>query len=445
MQKCRELSRLPPARKLKSLNFKHTTPGSIGVLFGAGVGFYVGPLDPTHPAAQLRQYALHKLLPQVKTGSFTLRAIPQAALNRVAIPWPSPPFSPAPEKWPNDSRLNVSIMKIVSKSVSKSACVRSKIGLRIKTALSLIVTRGADVERDVGGVERIVFKEEDVGATWLLSSWSYIVQPTLEVYRMPYEKLIPSLRVALSAVKHKADKLDASEWSQAQDPRMKRSPNSAVHRSSLAPSRGKDKRSENQEPDCGQHPSVRTTPLEIYAPASQTEEMEAQSHWISQLLSSAGQQTESVYDVDTLDVGAQDDVKLDLEAALPDEVTEPRPVWLSSASAQFPGAKPHSFRSLLASLRDESSPEQTELTGVGATQATDVPGRMRMPSVPSSPIYFPSQFNHNPRKQKGLSDSVNTTSRKDISSRLFQNKPVLFNKKLKTVSKNTNEGKCSKE
>ncbi|PCH37470.1 hypothetical protein WOLCODRAFT_158190 [Wolfiporia cocos MD-104 SS10] len=214
MPRCPELRNLPKAGKLKSLNFKRTTPGTVGPLCGSSPTPTAGHLDPDHPASKLSRSELWRSAPKFKTDALMLRAYPQAVLYRLHNPWPDPPHSSAPRRAPDARRLNMSIMKVMGKAIHKSSVVRSKVGLRIKTAVALIVTRGADVRQDAKGRERIVFDGADAGPKWLMQDWTYIVHPTLEIYRMPYQTLIPQLREALKSIKETAEALE-EKWSRA--------------------------------------------------------------------------------------------------------------------------------------------------------------------------------------------------------------------------------------
>jgi len=215
MQACRELSRLPKAKKLKSINFKRTTPGSIApiIVFHTNVADeYAGPVDPDHPAVGFPRKALNSKLPHVYEKGFSLHVLPKALLHKVRIPWPNPPFRPAPTRGPDSPRVNMSVLKVMGKNVTKSPVIKNKVTLKMQNAISLIVTRGADVKRDANGKECIVFDDDDAGHHWVLSDWSYIIRPTLEIYRMPYHELIPSMRNALLSVKHYAQALDSRKW-----------------------------------------------------------------------------------------------------------------------------------------------------------------------------------------------------------------------------------------
>lgn len=123
--------------------------------------------------------------------------------------------------------MNVSLQKAMSTAELPTAVIRSKIATKIKTALSLIVTRGADVQRDAKGREMLVFNQGDAGPDWILAGassasaattsyehpadWTYVFRPKLQLYRMPYEELIPILRDGLNSVRLRAQWLE-SQW-----------------------------------------------------------------------------------------------------------------------------------------------------------------------------------------------------------------------------------------
>lgn len=179
---------------------------------------------------------LYRTVPTAHANGFILRAVPKAVLHRVPYPWPDPPFRPASERGPDAGRINMSLLKVLGKNVSRSAVVRKRIGYRVKTALGLIVSRGADVELDTKGRERVVFRQEDAGQKWVLqgvfcacclpwytacslaADWTYYMLPTLELYRMPIQTLIPSLRRALITVNQRARQLDERGWQRVASP-----------------------------------------------------------------------------------------------------------------------------------------------------------------------------------------------------------------------------------
>ena len=145
-------------------------------------------------------------------------------------------------------RVPMSFFTATSKArMGAKRCTRRIITLRVKAALNLIVTRGAYYgeasEKNAGYVGEVCDesgralptmkfdKEEAVsmGRTWILQGlfsnsglipspslitligWSYIFAPTVEVYRMPYSKLIPILRQALTTLKDQAIEME-NKW-----------------------------------------------------------------------------------------------------------------------------------------------------------------------------------------------------------------------------------------
>ncbi|TCD68787.1 hypothetical protein EIP91_009801 [Steccherinum ochraceum] len=109
----------------------------------------------------------------------------------------------------------MSISREVPTSVHESSFVRNKLVTKAKTAISLVVTRGANVETGEKGRPKITFDEDDAGEKWLLDTWSYSVRLTLAVHRMSYVELIPIVREALRSVKAQGDELEAA-WARGQ-------------------------------------------------------------------------------------------------------------------------------------------------------------------------------------------------------------------------------------
>jgi len=98
--------------------------------------------------------------------------------------------------------------------VSKDAVIRRKIARRVKFALGLIVTRGADVKkvRSAKGKVQEIFVEGEGSRDMILQDWTYVFTPSLEVYRMPYQTLIVILREALMKIRDRAVALE-KQWS----------------------------------------------------------------------------------------------------------------------------------------------------------------------------------------------------------------------------------------
>ena len=93
-----------------------------------------------------------------------IRIMPKALLHAPADPRIDLPL-PTRRK---TGQINVSIQNLLYTAVLPKALFRSKVSTKIRTALSLIVTRGADVEKDAKGREKIVFREMDAGRHWIL-------------------------------------------------------------------------------------------------------------------------------------------------------------------------------------------------------------------------------------------------------------------------------------
>jgi len=86
--------------------------------------------------------------------------------------------------------------------------IRLRIKMRMKEALRLVVARGAYVDAD----GRILMRDEDIGETrWLLREWSYVFQPTLEMYKHPLDGIIDTVRSALHHIKERGS-AQGLEW-----------------------------------------------------------------------------------------------------------------------------------------------------------------------------------------------------------------------------------------
>lgn len=123
--------------------------------------------------------------------------------------------------------MNMSLLKVVSKKVHKSAYIRKKLTNRLKLAVTLIVTRGAQAGTNEDGQPILTFDDEKAGhhlimggacavilhggsMTFIAShvDWTYTVTPQLETYRMPYPQLVEDMRDALKVIFEKAKKLE---------------------------------------------------------------------------------------------------------------------------------------------------------------------------------------------------------------------------------------------
>ncbi|TFK45183.1 hypothetical protein OE88DRAFT_1640271 [Heliocybe sulcata] len=226
MPQCRilDLARLPKAGKLKSIRFRRNTPGDHRPAV-AGRDIREDDLyDPTHPATNVPRVLLHKSFPRYKNPFLQVEAVPKAMLARIdrqgSRPSPlNPPSVPTPE-W--SSVITMSAPMIVEQLSANNGTVKRKVAWRIKTALNLIVTRGADVRtvRNVKGKEQKLLVEGEPSRDLIRQDWTYVFVPALEVYRMPYEILIPMLREALLLITARAHVLEKRWAALAPRPRL---------------------------------------------------------------------------------------------------------------------------------------------------------------------------------------------------------------------------------
>ncbi|KAF5384262.1 hypothetical protein D9615_003433 [Tricholomella constricta] len=230
MLRCRELSKLSKAPRAKSVNFRRQTPGSVAdLLKPANVPFRPNYLDPTHPATSIPK----QKFPGFKTDALGIRAYPHALLSPPEHVWTTPSNDPI-DPWKarvgrflslnaelepgaadqlalepmtlNNSKKNRVPMSFINatskKRTSNKRHIRHKIASRMKIAINLIVSRGADTIES-NGKRRLVMNEkeaETLSDKWISPGWTYIFFPTLEIYRMPYHDMIPMLRMALRRI-----------------------------------------------------------------------------------------------------------------------------------------------------------------------------------------------------------------------------------------------------
>ncbi|OAX37339.1 hypothetical protein K503DRAFT_240056 [Rhizopogon vinicolor AM-OR11-026] len=254
MHKCLDLSRLPKAPGIQSINRRHVTPGSPLPLIFPGTGSYdpARAVEPKHPATRLKAHAF----PRFSCLAFMLRAVPKGVLLRPEFErWEDPKersmMIPRNRK---EKRLDMSIFFMISKKkTNKRAVVRNRIAMRIRAGFELIVSRGADAEpREIVEVrnEGLCVSEESVISNvvrkprkkqnhsarqsklaslassavpsnlglvsnpaptkhLILQDWTYVMSPSLLTYRMPLPDLIKHLREGLESIQAQAKKLDA--------------------------------------------------------------------------------------------------------------------------------------------------------------------------------------------------------------------------------------------
>lgn len=140
-------------------------------------------------------------------------------------------------KQDNPRAVYASFLIVCSKSaVHKDAVIRRKIARRIREAIKLIITRGAQPNETGSGIS---FAEKDIGEEkWLLPGHSYVVFAQLEAYRTPWPDLLKVIRDLLYNIKQKSRSMDrhsrplTPSKTSATKPK---SPLDSVHRRSLEP------------------------------------------------------------------------------------------------------------------------------------------------------------------------------------------------------------------
>ncbi|KAE9405571.1 hypothetical protein BT96DRAFT_812109 [Gymnopus androsaceus JB14] len=107
----------------------------------------------------------------------------------------------------NPGRLSMSLVTVVGKkATSKKKVVRLRIINKMKTALSLAIIRAAEVKNG-----KLVLDESPPREHLIHQGWTYTIYPKLEVYRMPYTELVPSVLQALNNMHQKIELLE-NDW-----------------------------------------------------------------------------------------------------------------------------------------------------------------------------------------------------------------------------------------
>ena len=202
--KIRELGRLSKPGPTKSVNvstyphhhvqpltrcqqFRNVVPGSLDTLLTptSSLSSYLNReslVDPTHPAAFLPRYA-YKTFPKFRSDILRIQAYPKSILAKPELRWPDPPFPQAKHiSWqervetsvvygplvdggtnelgcehtmskPKTESIDMALASVLGRKVHKKAVVRNKITSKLKTAISLIVVRGADADAN----EKLIF------------------------------------------------------------------------------------------------------------------------------------------------------------------------------------------------------------------------------------------------------------------------------------------------
>ncbi|KIP09974.1 hypothetical protein PHLGIDRAFT_85936 [Phlebiopsis gigantea 11061_1 CR5-6] len=199
MPTCINLAKLPPAPShIKSVNFRNTTPGSVKRLLNpawARLTEFDGFVDSKHPAARMSRSELLRKLPMYKGPHFDMKVFPKAALAHPSTPWPSPPRKLAPDVWPDERRINISLNMLASVKPLNNQVVRRKVKNKMRNAVHLLLTRNPVIKTDETGVQ-VVKWGDGAKPHAVLQDWTYLIYTRPEIYGLSYPTLIYELKRA---------------------------------------------------------------------------------------------------------------------------------------------------------------------------------------------------------------------------------------------------------
>ncbi|KAH7106879.1 hypothetical protein BKA62DRAFT_685364 [Auriculariales sp. MPI-PUGE-AT-0066] len=215
------LNALPKAHgDVKSLKFRRSSPGSAANVLYIYNGVHKAFVDPTHPSlrhANTRQ--LPYKMPSVNCPAFSLRVMPFGILSAPDNPRPfsrSDDFGVTHRKT-RSGQLGAPLIRfsfycLFTKDSVRSNYIRNRIRTRLKTAASLVATRGASTDKN----DNLHVANGPVDpSTVLLKDWSYIFTPSGSLYRMPLEDIISQVRDAMERVLPVARQLE-QQWAKGE-------------------------------------------------------------------------------------------------------------------------------------------------------------------------------------------------------------------------------------
>ncbi|KZV73016.1 hypothetical protein PENSPDRAFT_683241 [Peniophora sp. CONT] len=231
LARCLDLAQLPKnTNRLTNVNIRATTPGSPYPLL------YRRPpvqdlLDPSHPAARLHVSDRNKLAPIWHSPHFDLQAFPKAWLVKDENPVPGRgwDYTPYPERRTKDMKqLDMSV--VFSRRgdyIGYDKFVWSVVKRKLRTALQLVVTRGARMQDGVQGKDPskpplLVYEPADANADrWVQPDWTYVFLPKKELYRTTVNHSVGSVRDALTYILEQAKMREDSKWAMPVNPAKK--------------------------------------------------------------------------------------------------------------------------------------------------------------------------------------------------------------------------------
>ncbi|KAF8610029.1 hypothetical protein BDV93DRAFT_539946 [Ceratobasidium sp. AG-I] len=207
-----ELSTLPPAPHLRSLQRKYAKRGTIVPILNRTPIKPNARVDPAHPVLTDKSFKA----PFAANDYFDICAYPQPMLKRLGvIMTPTGKILPRPPREPDfpilkdRKRVKLACTVILPiKKTHKSSVVRVRLKRRVIEAIQLVVTRGANA--DPTG-KKVVFDELEAGESkWLLRDWYYVFFPKPAVYNAPWPAVIKAARETLADIVRRGTEFSSS-------------------------------------------------------------------------------------------------------------------------------------------------------------------------------------------------------------------------------------------
>ncbi|VDB83743.1 unnamed protein product [Peniophora sp. CBMAI 1063] len=223
LARCLDIARLPKnTNNLTHVNTRATTPGSVyPLLYRDRRTPLKHMLDPTHTAAPLSISERHKLSPIWHSRYFDLQALPKAWLIKDEYPvsprgWD---YTPYPETRAKDMKgLDMSVVfSRRNDYIGEDKFVWSTVKRKLRTALQLIITRGARVQNlsteGAAQAPLLVFDPLDANADrWVQPDWTYVFLPKKALYRTTVNHSVGPVREALVYILEQAKLREKERW-----------------------------------------------------------------------------------------------------------------------------------------------------------------------------------------------------------------------------------------
>ncbi|TRM63428.1 hypothetical protein BD626DRAFT_568832 [Schizophyllum amplum] len=226
MTVCSGLSKLKKLPRVRSVQFRHQTPGSVDFVINPSHAHHHKALDPDNPA--WRQWsAKRSIFPTLSASSLlTLRFFPSGMLGRIIpyhlkapferpfTPWKDAvrariadaqehgtPLGLPAEQAVRDGHAHMSLMFASSvKRQGKRRYMRVSAMRVVKQAINLIVTRDARAGEVVRGRRELLLDEVQGQANadrWILAGWTYVLFTSVEMHAMSQADVVALIRPML--------------------------------------------------------------------------------------------------------------------------------------------------------------------------------------------------------------------------------------------------------